>query len=169
MIKYGFIFHHINYSRYLAYQQVYLRSLQSKRSKIVADLDEQSLGGCFTGLPFTSLHGNLITEIFNSQTKQQAGPNAAGFSININNVSDSIQLTRIHAKLRVYLPRKLNCELITNSCHKECTPCVMKLHVPNVESLKQQLRIYGCDPFAEINAGDIVTGEELPKGIIKIC
>ena len=35
----------------------------------------------------------------------------------------------------------------------------------NLKALKQQLRIYGCDPFAEVR--DIVTGEELPKGIIE--
>ena len=76
MTKYGFTFHHINYSRYLTYQQVYLRTLQSKRSKAVADLDEQSLGGSLSGLAFTSLHGNLITGIFNGQAKCQAGPHS---------------------------------------------------------------------------------------------
>ena len=35
----------------------------------------------------------------------------------------------------------------------------------NLKALKQQLRIYGCDPFAEVR--DIVTGEELPKDIIE--
>ena len=34
-------------------------------------------------------------------------------------------------------------------------------------ALKQQLRIYGCDPLVEVNAGDIITGEELPKDIIE--
>ena len=41
------------------------------------------------------------------------------------------------------------------------------LHVSNVKALKQQLRIYGCDPFAEVNARDVTTGEELPKFIIE--
>ena len=41
----------------------------------------------------------------------------------------------------------------------------MKLHVSNVKALKQQLRIYGCNPFAEVDTGDITTGEELPKDI----
>ena len=55
----------------------------------------------------------------------------------------------------------------TNSCHKECTPGARKLHVSNVKALKQQLRIYGYDPFAKINARDITTREKLPKDIIK--
>ena len=55
----------------------------------------------------------------------------------------------------------------TNSCHKECTPGARKLHVSNMKALKQQLQICGCDPFAEVNARDITTGEELPKDIIE--
>ena len=41
---------------------------------------------------------------------------------------------------------------------------LMKLHVSNVNALKQHLRIYGCSPFAEVNARDN-TGEKLPKDI----
>ena len=37
----------------------------------------------------------------------------------------------------------------------------------NVKAIKQQLRIYGCDPFAEVNARDITKGEELPEDIIE--
>ena len=35
----------------------------------------------------------------------------------------------------------------------------------NVKAIRQ--RIYGCDPFAEISARDITTGEELPEDIIE--
>ena len=59
MIKYSFTLDHINYSRYLTYQHVYLRTLQSKA---VADLDERGFGGSLSRLPFTSLHGNLIID-----------------------------------------------------------------------------------------------------------
>ena len=52
MIKYCFTFDHINYSRCLTYQHVYLRTLQ-ERSKAVADLDERGFGGSLSGLPFT--------------------------------------------------------------------------------------------------------------------
>ena len=51
------------------------------------------------------------------------------------------------------------------NCHKESTPGAKELHVSNLKVLKQQLRIYGCDPFAEVR--DIITGEELPKDIIE--
>ena len=67
----------------------------------------------------------------------------------------------------VYLFTK-KIKLQTNSCHKECTPDASKLHESYVKTLKQQLRIYGCDPFpGVVNARDITTGEELPKDIIE--
>ena len=165
MIKYCFTFAHINYPRYLKYQHVYLRTLQSKRSKTVADLDERGFGGPLSGQPFTSLHGDLITEIFNGQTKCQAGPHAAGFSTGINKVNDWVRTAHIHAKFRCIFTEKI--KLQTNSCHKECTLGARKLHVSNMKALKQQLQIYGCNPFAEVNARDITTGEELPKDIIE--
>ena len=41
----------------------------------------------------------------------------------------------------------------------------MKLRVSDVTVIKQQLRICGCNPFAEVKARGITTGEELPKDI----
>ena len=61
MIKFCFTFDHINYSRYLTCQYVYLRILQRERSKAVADLNERGFGVSLSGLPFTSLHCDLIT------------------------------------------------------------------------------------------------------------
>ena len=41
----------------------------------------------------------------------------------------------------------------------------MKLRVSDVTVIKQQLRICGCNLFAEVKARGITTGEELPKDI----
>ena len=65
----------------------------------MADLDEQDFGGSVSGLPFTSLHEDLITEIFNVQKECQAGPHAAGFSTDISKVNDWVRTAHIHAKL----------------------------------------------------------------------
>ena len=128
----------------------------------MANLDERGFGGSLSGLPSTSLHGDLIPKIFNGQTKCQAGPHAAGFSTDINKLNDWVRTAHIHEKLRCIFTNKI--KLHTNSCHKECTPGARKLHVSNVKALKQQLRIYGCDPFAEVNARDITTEEKnFPK------
>ena len=37
----------------------------------------------------------------------------------------------------------------------------------NVKAIKEQLRIYGCYPFAEVNARDVTTGEEITRDIIE--
>ena len=116
---------------------MYLRTLQNERSKAVADLDEPGFDGSLSlsCLPFTSLHGDLITEIFSDQKKRQAGPHKAGFSRTTGKVNDWIQTVHIDAKLRYIFTEKI--KLQTNSFHKECTPCARKLHVSNVKALKQ--------------------------------
>ena len=78
---------------------MYPKILQRERSKAVADLDEQDFGGSVSGLPFTSLHEDLITEIFNVQKKRQVDPQAAGFSTDISKVNDWVRTAHIHAKL----------------------------------------------------------------------
>ena len=85
---------------------MFLKTLQRERSKAVVDLDERGFGGSLASLPFTSLHGNLMTEIFNGQTIRQAGPQAAGFSRDINSINDWVQEVHIHAKLRCIFTEK---------------------------------------------------------------
>ena len=53
----SFTFDHINCSRYLKYQHVYFRNLQSKPSKAILDLDKRGIGGFLSDLPFTNLQG----------------------------------------------------------------------------------------------------------------
>ena len=118
-IKYCFTFGHMNYSLYLRYQHVYLRTLQRDWSKAVAGLDEIGLDGFLSGLPFSSLHGDLTTEIFNGQTKLQAGPHAAGVSTDINKVNNWVQTTHLHAKLQCTFTKKIAIKkspLVPRSC-----------------------------------------------------
>ena len=81
MLQYCFVFDHINYVRYLSYQQVYLRFLEANNILATSHLKERGFGGSLSGQPFLAIHGDLVTEIFNDQTKRQAGPHASGFSI----------------------------------------------------------------------------------------
>ena len=53
----SFTVDHINCSRYLKYQHVYFRNLQSKPSKAILDLDKRGIGGFLSDLPFTNLQG----------------------------------------------------------------------------------------------------------------
>ena len=69
MVKYYFAFDHINYARYMSYQQVYLQELQRINSNTIMDLTQRVFGGSLSGVSFSCLHGYLITEIFSEQTK----------------------------------------------------------------------------------------------------
>ena len=69
MVKYYFAFDHINYARYMSYQQVYLQELQRINSNAIMDLTQRVFGGSLSGVSFSCLHGYLITEIFSEQTK----------------------------------------------------------------------------------------------------
>ena len=53
----SFTFDHISCSRYLKYQHVYFRNLQSKPSKAILDLDKRGIGGFLSDLPFINLQG----------------------------------------------------------------------------------------------------------------
>ena len=73
MLTYCFAFGHINYARYLSYQQFYLTPLEANNSPAVSNI-------------WIIIHGDLVTEIFNGQTKRQTGPHGSGFSTNIDTV-----------------------------------------------------------------------------------
>ena len=163
ILKYCFAFHHINYTRYLSYQQVYLTSLEANNSPAISHLKEESFGGSLSGQPFSAMHGDLVIEIFNGQTKRQAGPYASGFSTNIDTVNKWVNTANIHAQIRAVFSEKL--QLTTSSQHKECTP---RLHYDHVKALKQQLRQYSIDPFASCHTRDITIGVELAKNLIKV-
>ena len=87
MVKYCFAFYHINFARYVSYQQVYLRELQCVNSNAMVNLMQRGFGGSLSCDLFFCLHGVFITEIFNGQTKRQAIPHCAEFS------TESLKLT----------------------------------------------------------------------------
>ena len=149
MIKHCFAFDHVNYARYLAYQQVYLRDLEKKDHPAINDLKTCSI----SGRNLSTLHGDLITEIFNGQTKHQAGPHRKGVSTNIKTTNRWIRTTHIYAKLRMELMKKIK----ASSVHKELTPGIC-LHLSHVKSLKDQLKWYGSYPFGEGPARNFSTG-----------
>ena len=84
MLKYCFTFDHINYARYLSYQQVYLKSLEVNNSLAISHPKERGFGG----KPFSAIHGDLVSEIFSVERKRQTGPHVSGFSTNIDTGND---------------------------------------------------------------------------------
>ena len=103
MIEHCFAFDHVNYARYLAYQQVYLTDRERKDHPAINDLKTRGFGCSISGGNFSTLHRGLIIEIFNGQTKRQASPHRTGVSTS--------------SKLRVELMKKI--KRSTSSVHKE--------------------------------------------------
>lgn len=73
MLKHCFAFDHINYARYLSFQHVYLRNLERDDHPSIMDLKARGLGGSLSGEKFSNIHGDLITEVFNGETKKKRG------------------------------------------------------------------------------------------------
>ena len=76
---------------------------------------KRGIGGSLSGDKFSSIHGDLITEVFNGETKRQAGSHRSGFSTNVDAVNTWINTTHIDAKVR----KKFNdtIRLATDSHH----------------------------------------------------
>ena len=124
MLKYCFAFNHINYAQYMSFQHVYLQDLEAKGDPAIENLIKQGIRQSLSGNKFSSIHGDLITKVFNSKTKRQTGPHRSGFSINVDVVNTWTKTTHIHTKLQ----KKFNdtVRLTTDSHHKETTQSKMK-------------------------------------------
>ena len=62
----------------------YFSDLEAKGDPAIGNLIKRGIGGSLSGDKFWSIHGDLITEVFNSETKRQTGPHRSGFSTNVD-------------------------------------------------------------------------------------
>ena len=69
LIHLAFEYDHPNYSRYCTYLNTYLTYLKTTYHPAYDDLLKKGIGGSLTGDPFSSLHGDLHTELFNTKQK----------------------------------------------------------------------------------------------------
>ena len=60
---------HQNYSRFGAFQHVNLQSLGKEDEERSNELKEKGFCASFTGDIFSTIHGGLVTELFNKETK----------------------------------------------------------------------------------------------------
>ena len=58
----------------MSFQHVYLSDLEAKGDPAIDNLIKRGIGENLSGDKFSLVHGDLITEVFNSETKRQAGP-----------------------------------------------------------------------------------------------
>ena len=68
-LKFCFSFNHINYARYMTYQHLFLSLLEIENHPTVIDLKSRGIGSSLSGSRFSSIHGDLINEVFDGQTK----------------------------------------------------------------------------------------------------
>ena len=108
MLKQVFAFDHQNYSRYLTYQHVLLTNLKLNQSQSFEDLKLRGIGANYSGDKFAAVHGDLVTEYFNRETKGTAGPFRQGYSTNITTSNKWVNTVHIHAKLRMVMRGKVN-------------------------------------------------------------
>ena len=101
MLKQVFAFDHQNYARYLSYQHVLLNDLKIKNNAAYKDLKLKGMGANYSGSKFAAVHGDLVTEYFNRETKGTAGPFRQGYSTNIETTNKWVNIVHIHAKLRM--------------------------------------------------------------------
>jgi len=70
-----FAFGHVNYARYLTFQHVNLQNVKMNHKDAWDDLVENGFRGSLSGEPFSTIHGDLITEItINREVKVRGGP-----------------------------------------------------------------------------------------------
>ena len=64
-----------------------LQSLRKENKEQFNELKEKRFGASLTGDVFSTIHGDLRTELFNKETKGTSGLFRCGFSTNIDSVN----------------------------------------------------------------------------------
>ena len=126
MLKLVFAFDHVNYARYKSYQHVLLMEKKRMDTEAYRDLLIYGFGTSLTGSSFSGLHGDLLTELFNKETKGNAGPFRSGYSTKVKSVNTWVRTSHIHCEIRSELKEKL--KLSTSTTHKEMSSSNMKRH-----------------------------------------
>ena len=158
-------FDHVNYARYNSYQHVFLRNEQYLNPMVYQDLSTSGYSVSLSGASFSGIHGDLLTEWFNKETKGTAGPFRSGYSADVKTVNTWIRTSHIHCKMRSEMKRIFRIQ--TSSTQKEMTPRSIKRHTEHIDNLKSTLHVYQIDLFSGGPAVSLSTGVEIDHSIIK--
>ena len=83
------------------------------------DLVTGGFGANISAQAFSSIHGDLVIDIFNKITKSTAGPFRAGFSTNNEAANNWVQTIHIHSKVKEFFRRVLSIQ--SSFKHKKLT------------------------------------------------
>ena len=159
-----FAFNHIHYARYLTAQHVNLQRIQIHKKEAWEDLVKDGFGGSLSGFPFSTIHGDLITECtINREVKVRGGPMRGGFSTSEDANDAFLKTSHVMAKIRSKLKERF--AMLTSSVHKEITTGARKKHDGIVERLTRKLE-ENFDPFLNGPARHFMTGAQIDKSVI---
>ena len=98
-----FALDHQNYWHYGAFQHVNLQSLRKEDEDWFNELNEKRFVASLTGYVFSTIHSDLVTELFNKETKAPLVLSTVrcGFSTNIDSVNTWVNPIHMHTMLKV--------------------------------------------------------------------
>ena len=149
-----FAFSHQSYLQFLTQDHIQLTDLSFTKPQAFSDLKIFGPGDSLSGNKFSTIPGDLVTEVaIYREVKVRGGPMRGGHSASIN-AENFILNSHMLVKLKKELKKKMN--LKTESNHKESTPGKIKKHEEQIAELIGSLIDY-VDPFHGITgnmAGD---------------
>ena len=161
VLSLSFAFSHQNYVRYLNQHHVELTNLSFTKPQAFPDLEIFGPGDSLSGNKFSTIPGDLVTEVaIYREVKAIGGPMRGGRSVSIN-AENFILNSHMLAKLKKELKNKMN--LKTDSNQKESTSRKMKKHEEEIAELIGSLIDY-VDPFHGATR-NMVTDVELLSNI----
>ena len=165
MLPQCFAFDHPNYYWYLTAQHVNLSALSTQESETWEDLLANGFGGSLSGEPFSTIHGDPITETtINWEGKVRGGPMHGGYSISEEPIDAFIKTSHIMVTIRSKLKEKL--AYVTSSAHEEITPGSKIQHDNVVKDLNNQQRDH-FNPFIDAPLRHFTTVVEIERDVIK--
>ena len=160
-----FAFGHVNYARYLSFQHVNLADIKFNRRDVWNDLKVNGFGGSLSGKPFSTIHGDLITETtVNREVKVKGGPTQGGYSTSEQATDAFIKTSHLIAKLRATLKERL--DILISSTHKELTIGARRRHEETIEALVSHLGKY-ANPFLNGSARHMKSGTEIDRSVVE--
>ena len=158
-----FAFNHPNYSQYLTYSHILLSKLKTDDPDAYNDLFLYGPGVSLSGAEFSSIPGDLVTEIGpNRESKIRGGPMRGGYSTSPEAVDRFYKNSHKLAKLRNHVKDRLHVK--TSSTHNETFAGANAKHEKQVVSLIGKLQTYHT-PFKG-PACSLSTGIELEPAIV---
>eukprot|EP00794_Sanderia_malayensis_P006502 gene6502-7247_t len=141
-----FAFNHHNYSRYLTHSHIVLSNMKEEDPDAYDDLSIYGPGISLSGERFSSIAGDLVTEVGpNRESKIRGGPMRGGYSTSPEAVDTFYKNSHKLAKLRKIVNDQFLVK--TSTAHSETTAGAKSKHEKQVTAMVEKLKTYP-NPFS---------------------